>query len=41
MMIPKHSMIEHLDVLSAMHQAPVGQEMEDTLLMNLNPAESA
>ena len=38
LMVPRHATIEHLDVLSAMHQAPNGLEVEDALLMNLNTA---
>jgi len=39
LMIPKLAAFEHLDVLSAINQAPIGVEVEDTLLMNLNLAE--
>lgn len=35
MMVPKRAGIEHLDVLSAMEQPPLGQEIEDTLLSNM------
>jgi Fe-S-cluster-containing dehydrogenase component len=41
MMIPKHAVIEHLDVLEAMHQPPTGQDVEDALLMNLGHIEDA
>ncbi len=34
LMIPKHSAIEHVDVLEAIYQPPTGREMEDTLFMN-------
>jgi Fe-S-cluster-containing dehydrogenase component len=37
LMVPAHAAIEHLDVLDAMYQAPIGHEVEDTLLMNLQP----
>lgn len=36
MMIPKQTSIQHVDVLDAMHQAPIGQDVEDALLANMD-----
>jgi Fe-S-cluster-containing dehydrogenase component len=36
LMIPKTAAVEHIDVLSAMHQPPIGTGVEDALLMNLD-----
>ena len=40
MMVPKNSQVPELDILDAMYQPPTGREIEDALLMNLNPGDA-
>jgi Fe-S-cluster-containing dehydrogenase component len=39
LMIPKDARVEQIDIIDAMYQPPTGRELEDALLMNLNPGE--